>query len=155
MKAKEGVVNILNKVLTADLTAINQYFVHAKMCENWGYERLHQRVAETALDEDVDAPPPALVGVGDTPPATRSRLPGDDLALRLDYAESRFTDQSMHALVAQVAEVLGSFAVAADQPVAALALPSAHRARTDLARWNDTARSPWDRTSVQIGRAHV
>ena len=41
MKAKEGVVNILNKILTADLTAINQYFVHAKMCENWGYERLH------------------------------------------------------------------------------------------------------------------
>ena len=40
MKAKEGVVNILNKVLTADLTAINQYFVHAKMCENWGYQRL-------------------------------------------------------------------------------------------------------------------
>jgi len=35
MKAKEGVVNVLNKILTADLTAINQYFVHAKMCENW------------------------------------------------------------------------------------------------------------------------
>jgi len=34
MKAKEGVVNILNKILTTDLTAINQYFVHAKMCEN-------------------------------------------------------------------------------------------------------------------------
>ncbi|MEY4705359.1 MAG: bacterioferritin, iron storage and detoxification protein, partial [Nitrospirota bacterium] len=43
MKAKEGVVNILNKVLTADLTAINQYFVHAKMCANWGYERLHHK----------------------------------------------------------------------------------------------------------------
>ena len=40
MKAKEGVVNLFNKILTADLTAINQYFVHAKMCENWGYDRL-------------------------------------------------------------------------------------------------------------------
>ena len=34
MKAKEGVINILNKILTADLTAINQYFVHAKMCDS-------------------------------------------------------------------------------------------------------------------------
>ena len=44
MKAKQGVIEILNKVLTADLTAINQYFVHAKMCSNWGYERLHHKV---------------------------------------------------------------------------------------------------------------
>jgi len=55
MKAKEGVVNLLNKVLTADLTAINQYFVHAKMCENWGYERLHHKVRERSLDEMKDA----------------------------------------------------------------------------------------------------
>jgi bacterioferritin len=55
MKAKEGVVNILNKVLTADLTAINQYFVHAKMCENWGYERLHHKVRERSVDEMKDA----------------------------------------------------------------------------------------------------
>jgi bacterioferritin len=52
MKAKEGVINILNESLTADLTAINQYFVHAKMCENWGYERLHHnKVRERSLDE--------------------------------------------------------------------------------------------------------
>jgi len=55
MKAKEGVVTILNKVLTVDLTAINQYFVHAKMCENWGYERLHQKVRERSIDEMKDA----------------------------------------------------------------------------------------------------
>ena len=55
MKAKEGVVNILNKVLTADLTAINQYFVHAKMCENWGYERLYHTVRERSIDEMKDA----------------------------------------------------------------------------------------------------
>jgi bacterioferritin len=34
MKAKEGIIDLLNKILTADLTAINQYFLHAKMCEN-------------------------------------------------------------------------------------------------------------------------
>ncbi|MDH5667161.1 MAG: bacterioferritin [Nitrospira sp.] len=55
MKAKEGVVNILNKVLTVDLTATNQYFVHAKMCENWGYERLHHKVRERSIDEMKDA----------------------------------------------------------------------------------------------------
>ena len=55
MKAKEGVVNILNKVLTVDLTATNQYFVHAKMCENWGYERLHHTVRERSIDEMKDA----------------------------------------------------------------------------------------------------
>jgi bacterioferritin len=55
MKAKEGVVDILNKVLTADLTAINQYFVHAKMCENWGYERLYHKVRQRSIDEMKDA----------------------------------------------------------------------------------------------------
>jgi amino acid adenylation domain-containing protein/non-ribosomal peptide synthase protein (TIGR01720 family) len=82
-------------------------------------------------------------------PLTLYVLPGDDLALRLDYAESRFTDESMHALATQVAEVLGSFAAAADRPVASLALQPATVARAESARWNDTARSPWDRTSVQ------
>src|ERR1043166_4513394 len=55
MKAKEGVINILNKILTADLTAINQYYVHAKMCENWGYERLHHKVRERSISEMKDA----------------------------------------------------------------------------------------------------
>jgi bacterioferritin len=55
MKAKEGIVEHLNKILTADLTAINQYFVHAKMCENWGYERLYHKVKERSFDEMKDA----------------------------------------------------------------------------------------------------
>jgi bacterioferritin len=55
MKAKEGVINILNKILTADLTAINQYFVHSKMCENWGYERLHHAVRQRSFAEMKDA----------------------------------------------------------------------------------------------------
>mgnify|MGYP001614015081 CR=1 FL=1 len=55
MKAKEGVVELLNKILTADLTAINQYFVHGKMCENWGYERLHHTVRQRSFDEMKDA----------------------------------------------------------------------------------------------------
>lgn len=55
MKAKEGVIEFLNKLLTADLTAINQYFVHGKMCENWGYERLHHHVRKRSFDEMKDA----------------------------------------------------------------------------------------------------
>jgi bacterioferritin len=55
MKAKEGIVDLLNKILTSDLTAINQYFLHAKMCENWGYERLHHKVRERSIDEMKDA----------------------------------------------------------------------------------------------------
>ncbi|MBI5777143.1 MAG: bacterioferritin [Nitrospirae bacterium] len=55
MKAKEGVIDLLNRILTANLTAINQYFVHAKMCENWGYERLHHQVQKRSFDEMKDA----------------------------------------------------------------------------------------------------
>ena len=55
MKAKEGVINILNEILTVDLMAINQYFVHAKICEHWGYERLHHKVRERSIDEMKDA----------------------------------------------------------------------------------------------------
>jgi bacterioferritin len=55
MQAKEGIIDLLNRILTADLTAINQYFVHAKMCENWGYERLHHRVRQRSFDEMQDA----------------------------------------------------------------------------------------------------
>jgi bacterioferritin len=55
MKAKEGIIDLLNKLLTANLTAINQYFVHAKMCENWGYDRLHEKVRHRSFDEMKDA----------------------------------------------------------------------------------------------------
>jgi len=55
MKAKEGVIDLLNRILSADLMVINQYFVHAKMCEHWGYERLHHTVRERSIDEMKDA----------------------------------------------------------------------------------------------------
>jgi bacterioferritin len=55
MQAKEGVINLLNKILTADLTAINQYFVHSKMCRNWGFERLEHKVRARSFDEMKDA----------------------------------------------------------------------------------------------------
>ena len=38
MKAKEGVVEFLNQVLKAELTAVHQYLLHAALCKNWGYD---------------------------------------------------------------------------------------------------------------------
>jgi len=51
MKAKEGVVDRLNKILTAELTAVHQYLLHAALCGNWGYERLEHHLKETAGEE--------------------------------------------------------------------------------------------------------
>jgi bacterioferritin len=49
------VIEALNEVLTAELTALNQYFIHHKMCENWGYERLSKKKREESIDEMKDA----------------------------------------------------------------------------------------------------
>ena len=51
MKGKPEVIDALNEILTAELTAINQYFIHARMCENWGYKRLWKKVREESIGE--------------------------------------------------------------------------------------------------------
>jgi len=51
MKTDPAVIAALNDVLTAELTAINQYFIHAKMCGDWGYERLHAMLRLESIDE--------------------------------------------------------------------------------------------------------
>jgi bacterioferritin len=51
MKGNPDVINLLNTVLTGELTAVNQYFLHAKMCENWGYHRLAERIRKESIDE--------------------------------------------------------------------------------------------------------
>ncbi len=55
MHGNADVIELLNEVLTAELTAINQYFIHAKMCENWGFERLAKHNYDESIDEMKDA----------------------------------------------------------------------------------------------------
>jgi bacterioferritin len=51
VKGDTAIIEALNEVLTAELTAINQYFIHHKMCEDWGYERLAKKKREESLEE--------------------------------------------------------------------------------------------------------
>ena len=51
MKGSDKVIDLLNEVLTAELTAINQYFIHAKMCSNWGFSRLGKKIRDESIDE--------------------------------------------------------------------------------------------------------
>jgi bacterioferritin len=51
MQGDAAVIEVLNEVLTNELTAINQYFVHAKMCANWGYERLAAHHHAESIEE--------------------------------------------------------------------------------------------------------
>src|SRR5688500_495568 len=55
MQGDPEIIEVLNEVLTAELTAVNQYFVHAKMCENWGYHRLAHHARDESIGEMKDA----------------------------------------------------------------------------------------------------
>jgi bacterioferritin len=55
MKGDPAIIEVLNEVLTAELTAINQYFIHSKMCENWGYKRLAENKRKESIEEMKDA----------------------------------------------------------------------------------------------------
>lgn len=51
MKGHDDVINMLNEILTAELTVINVYFLHARMCEHWGYLALWEKFREESIDE--------------------------------------------------------------------------------------------------------
>ena len=51
MKGNDKLLSALNSLLADELTAINQYMVHSEMCDDWGYEKLHQHFEKRAIDE--------------------------------------------------------------------------------------------------------
>jgi bacterioferritin len=51
MKGSPKVIEELNKALREELTAINQYFLHAEMCENWGYQKLSEYIKKQSIGE--------------------------------------------------------------------------------------------------------
>lgn len=55
MRGDPQIIEALNEILTAELTAINQYFLHSRMCANWGYQRLAEKKRHESIDEMKDA----------------------------------------------------------------------------------------------------
>ena len=55
MQGDAEIIEVLNEILTAELTAINQYFIHAKMRENWGFLRLAAVARKESIEEMEDA----------------------------------------------------------------------------------------------------
>lgn len=51
MKGDAKIIDLLNEVLTGELTAVNQYFLHSRMCRNWGYHRLAEHIYKESIDE--------------------------------------------------------------------------------------------------------
>ncbi|MDQ3945380.1 MAG: bacterioferritin [Actinomycetota bacterium] len=51
MQSSPEIIELLNDVLTAELTAVNQYFIHSKMQDNWGYKRLAEKGREESFGE--------------------------------------------------------------------------------------------------------
>ena len=51
MRGSDKVIAELNEALREELTAINQYFIHAEMCHNWGYHKLGSYIRKQAIDE--------------------------------------------------------------------------------------------------------
>ena len=51
MKGDNDVIELLNEVLTHELTAINQYFIHSKMCKDWGFERIAKHKRDESIEE--------------------------------------------------------------------------------------------------------
>ncbi len=55
MKGNLKVIATLNSLLSRELTVVSQYMVHAEMCDNWGYSKLHEAIQKRAVPESTIA----------------------------------------------------------------------------------------------------
>jgi len=55
MQGSPAILEFLNEALSAEMAAINQYFAHSKLCENWGWQRLAAKYREESMEEMRDA----------------------------------------------------------------------------------------------------
>ena len=55
MQGDAEIIEVLNEILTAELTAINQYFIHAKMREDWGFVKIAEKARKESIEEMEDA----------------------------------------------------------------------------------------------------
>jgi bacterioferritin len=108
MKTDPEVIRILNDLLTNELTAINQYFIHAKLCDHWGFGKLGSKIRAESIDEMKHADQvitrilylegvPNLqrlhkIQVGET---VREAFSAD---VQLEYAAIKFLNESIEAL---------------------------------------------------------
>ncbi len=96
----EQILESLNQLLTLELTGVNQFFLHARMCRNWGYERLADTIRQRSIDEMKHAEKIIdrvlyLEGVPNLQRLDKIRL-GENVPeiLRLDYEhEKRLVDK--------------------------------------------------------------
>jgi bacterioferritin len=51
MRGNEKIIEVLNSLLSDELSAVNMYMVHSKMCDNWGYDKLSLAIRKQAMDE--------------------------------------------------------------------------------------------------------
>ena len=66
MKGNDEVIQVLNEVLTSELTAINQYFIHSKMCEDWGFEKLAAKKRAESIEETAGVEEDTIDAVADS-----------------------------------------------------------------------------------------
>jgi bacterioferritin len=78
MQGSAAVIEKLNELLTAELTAVNLYFLQAKMCENWGFKRLAEAARRESIDEmrDAEALIDRILYLGGTPNLQRLNAVG-------------------------------------------------------------------------------
>jgi len=55
MKGHPEIIKVLNELLADELAAVNQYILHGEMCEDWGYEKLHEVIEKRAIQEMIHA----------------------------------------------------------------------------------------------------